>query len=89
MANQPFLTVESDFLDIASELSLTNGESYLVQLYGGDRIEYLDFATDPTGANVSKNWIDVGDAFEFTADTAEPTWVRTTGRKAVLAVKDA
>ena len=88
MANKTEVQVTTDWLDLADHLSLTDGETYLVQHIGGDPVQFCDSATNPTGSSLGVNLVDVGQWFEFDASTAEPTWVRARANRAKLAVKD-
>ena len=88
MANHPEYLVGTDWTNLALELTLTDGETYLVQVIDGSIVEYTDALADPTGTNTSKNFADIGQWIEFEADSSEPTWFRARQHKARIAVKD-
>ena len=89
MPSQPYVDVYYNCrIDLTA--GLTDGSDYLAQNVSGRDIEYTNYATDPTGDDVV-GWQLVREYrfIAFTADTANPVWVRTGQGVGRLAVSDA
>ena len=68
---------------------LTEGETYVAQNVGvgGGVIEYCNFATDPTDADVGWRIVVTYGFFQFEAAAADPVWARcVTADASVLSI---
>ena len=90
MPGRPPVTIGSDAINLNTEAGLTDGETYNVQLASGSWVQYVNYATDPSGEEVGWNLLRSYEFFQIPdADSGNPTWVRAVRGKAQLVLSDA
>ena len=88
MPNQPPLKVTDTAVELTS--GLVAGQSYIAQHVGGARVQYANYATDPTGQDVGWHILKENDFILVpNVDQSNPVWVRTERHTANLTISDA